>query len=371
MGRRLLYITNGITGAGGLERVLSVRTRLLAEKYGDEIHVLTLNEEGREPFYGFFSGIRIHDVRMQGNPAARLTAWARGIRKTVRGVRPDVIAVCDDGFKGFWIPLLVAGCRCPVVYERHVSRLIQADGLKSPLLSRLEFAAMRLLGRRFSRFVVLTPGNRAEWPMDNVEVIPNPLPFYPDVPSSGREKRVIAVGKISPQKNYGALLTVWKDVHGKFPGWKLDLFGAEKDGGKLGKEIQAAGLEDSFLLHPPTREILREYLASSVCAMSSRYEGFGMMLAEAMACGVPCVAFDCPCGPADIIRHGEDGLLAEAGNVPELASALERLMGNEALRTSMAARARENVKRYAAETVAARWDALFSRVLEERKGGRA
>lgn len=210
MGRRLLYITNGITGAGGLERVLSVRTRLLAERYGDEIHIMTLNEEGKEPFYDFFPGIHVHDVRMQGRPAARLKAWVYGIRKTVRAVEPDVIAVCDDGFKGFWMPLLLTGCRCPIVYERHVSRLIQADGLKSSAVRSVEFAMMRFLGKRFSRFVVLTPGNREEWPMDNVEVIPNPLPFYPPVPSSGEARRVIAVGKISPQKNYGALLEAWK-----------------------------------------------------------------------------------------------------------------------------------------------------------------
>ena len=87
MGRRLLYITNGIAGAGGLERVLSVRTRLLAERYGDEIHILTLNEEGKEPFYDFWPGIHVHDVRMQGNPAARLKAWASGVRKAVRAVK--------------------------------------------------------------------------------------------------------------------------------------------------------------------------------------------------------------------------------------------------------------------------------------------
>lgn len=369
MGRRVLYITNGITGAGGLERVLSVRTRLLAERYGDEIHVLTLNEEGKEPFYDFRPGIHIHDVRMQGHPAARLKAWGAGIRKTARAVKPDIVSVCDDGFKGFWIPFLLAGCGCPVVYERHVSRLIQADGLNSSALMKVEFALMRFLGKRFSRFVVLTPGNREEWPMDNVEVIPNPLPFYPPVPSSGEARRVIAVGKISPQKNYGALLEAWKKVHGIFPDWKLDLFGAEADGGKLREEIRREGLEGSFLLHPPTREIMQEYLGSSICAMSSRYEGFGMMLAEAMACGVPCVAFDCPCGPGDIISHGEDGLLVPPGNVDELAASLELLMGDEKLCASMAAKARENVKRYAAETVTARWDGLFRRMLEEGKEG--
>lgn len=370
MKRRLLYITNGITGAGGLERVLSVRTRLLAERYGYEIHIMTLNEQGREPFYEFLPQIHLRDVSMRGNPLARLVSWARGIRKTARAVKPDVIAVCDDGFKGFWIPLILPGSRCPVVYERHVSRLIQTAGREPSAAMRLQFAAMRFLGRRFSRFIVPADGNRKEWDMENVAVISNPLPFYPAVPASGTEKRVIAVGKISPQKNYGELLAAWKLVHGKFPAWKLDLFGAEQDGGTLRKDIRAEGLENSFRLHEPTREIMREYLNSSICAMSSRYEGFGMMLVEAMACGVPCAAFDCPYGPGDIIRHGEDGLLAEAGNVRELASALERLMGDDRLRASMAAAAREHVKRYEAEAVVARWDRLFRRILEEKKGGR-
>ena len=369
MGRRILYIANGITGPGGLERVLSVRTRLLAEEYGDEIHIMTLNERGAEPFYDFHPGIRVHHVAMEGSSLARLAAWVRGIRKTVRTVNPDVVDVCDDGFKGFWIPLLLSGRR-PVIYERHVSRMIQTEGNAPSVFMKMEFAAMRFLGGRFARFVVPASGNRAEWNMRNVEVIPNPLPFYPSVPSSGKEKRVIAVGKISPQKNYGALLEAWKRVHGKFPDWRLDLFGAERDGGRLRTAIRAAGLEESFVLHPPTREIMAAYLGASICAMSSKYDGFGMMMVEAMACGVPCVAFDCPCGPADIISHEEDGLLVEKNNIPGLANALERLMGDEVLRGALAAKAREHVRRYAAETVAEQWNRLYGRVLEEGKGGR-
>lgn len=122
----------------------------------------------------------------------------------MRTVNPDVVDVCDDGFKGFWIPLLLSGRR-PVIYERHVSRMIQTEGKAPSVFMKMEFAAMRFLGGRFARFVVPASGNRAEWNMRNVEVIPNPLPFYPSVPSSGKEKRVIAVGKISPQKNYGAM----------------------------------------------------------------------------------------------------------------------------------------------------------------------
>ncbi|WP_419537294.1 hypothetical protein [Akkermansia sp.] len=145
MGRRILYIANGITGPGGLERVLSVRTRLLAEEYGDEIHIMTLNERGAEPFYDFHPGIRVHHVAMEGSSLARLAAWVRGIRKTVRIVNPDVVDVCDDGFKGFWIPLLLSGRR-PVIYERHVSRMIQTEGKAPSVFMKMEFAAMRFLG---------------------------------------------------------------------------------------------------------------------------------------------------------------------------------------------------------------------------------
>lgn len=370
MATRLLYITNGICGPGGLERTLSVRTRLLAEQYGYEIHFVTLGEQGRDSFYEFPAMMQVHDLPWEGNPAARLRSWARGLAATVRNVRPDLTVVCDDGFKGFCVPLL-PGLNGPMIYERHVSRLICTGGRTPSLSMRARFAAMRALGRRFARFVVLTPGNLDEWPLPNVEVIPNPVPFYPATPSPGDQKRVIAVGKIAPQKNYGALLAAWKRAHTHFPSWKLDLFGAECDGGELRRAICAEGLHESFRLHEPTREIMREYLASSICAMSSRYEGFGMMLVEAMACGVPCVAFDCPHGPKDIIHHGEDGLLAPPGDSEALGALLEELMGDDARRAAMAARARDNVQRYAAHAIAARWDALYRTVLAEGKGGRA
>lgn len=370
MATRILYITNGICGPGGLERTLSVRARLLAERYGYDLHFVTLGERGRERFYDFPTAMQTHDLPWRGSPLARLRSWARGIAETARRLKPDFAVVCDDGFKGFCVPVL-CGLHCPIVYERHVSRLILAGGRAPSLAARAQFGAMRVLGRRFARFVALTPGNLDEWPMKNVEVIPNPVPFYPSEPSRGDRRRVIAVGKISAQKNYGALLSAWKRAHARFPEWKLDLFGSECDGGELRRAIHNEGLEENFRLHEPTRDIMREYLASSICAMSSLYEGFGMMLVEAMACGVPCAAFDCPHGPRDIIRHGEDGLLVPPGDATALGAALEELMGNDARRAAMAARARENVKRYAADAIVARWDALYRAVLDERKEGRA
>ena len=112
-------------------------------------------------------------------------------------------------------------------------------------------------------------------------------------------------------------------------------------------------------LESSTSDIQKEYCNSSVFVFSSRFEGFGMVLIEAMACGLPVVSFDCPCGPKDIVSDGEDGLLVENGNVEALADALSRLMGDEALRLSMSKAGLRNVQRFSMEQVAEQWRALL------------
>ena len=120
------------------------------------------------------------------------------------------------------------------------------------------------------------------------------------------------------------------------------------------------GIDSSrCLLNGPTSNIQKEYANSSLFVFSSRFEGFGMVLIEAMACGLPVISFDCPCGPKDIVKHGEDGLLVENGNVKALANSLSRLMANESLRCTMSQVGMENVKRFNIEQVADRWKALF------------
>src|SRR5690606_404823 len=109
----------------------------------------------------------------------------------------------------------------------------------------------------------------------------------------------------------------------------------------------------------PVKNIEEKYLGSSVFAFSSRFEGFGMVLIEAMACGVPCVSFDCPCGPADIIRDGEDGFLVENGDVDGFTKRLLELIEDESLRVEMGRKAKQNVRRYLPEVIVPEWDVLF------------
>lgn len=347
---KLLYITNGITGIGGLERVLSIKASYLADKLGYDVNIVSLNEQGKAPFYDFSPSITFHSV----DTCDSRFNYFKGIRRLVRDIRPDVISVCDDGLKGFFVPLWV-GSKAGIIYERHISKEMITLGNRPTLRQRIASGMMNIGSRLFDRFIVLTGDNKRQWRGRNVAVIPNPLSFYPKTVSKLDTKRIIAVGKVTRQKGYDRLLEAWRQIEHKHPGWHIDIFGSTDDGGLLPE----AATGSAFRINEPVKDIEAEYLSSAIYALPSRFEGFGMVLTEAMACGVPCIAFDCPCGPADIIRDGEDGCLVPNGNIGLFAEKLSELIENEELRSAMGARARKNVLRYDIANIAGQWDKLF------------
>lgn len=358
---RLLYITNGLNGSGGLERVLSVKASYFAEKMGYEVHIVCLNDSHQNLFYDFSSKIQLHSISVYGNPLAYVKSYVSGLQRVVSQVQPDVILVCDDGLKAFFLPSVLK-TTAKMVYERHVSKLISvgrgASFLKKTV-AQLQFSFMNVLAKRYDKFVVLTNENKKEWPLQNIEVISNPLSFYPNTSSSLLEKKVIAVGKQSHQKGYDLLLQAWQKVVAQQPEWHLEIYG-KKDISE-GLEVQASslGIASQVRFFEPEKDIVAKYLSASVYVMSSRYEGFGMVLIEAMACGVPCVSFDCPHGPSDIIADGEDGYLVSNGDVDLLAEKLLLLIENDALRIKMGQKAKIAVKRFLPETICQQWDTLF------------
>lgn len=363
---KLLYITNGITGAGGLERVLSIKASYLAEKFGYEVHIAVLNHKPEAVFYDFSPRITLHNVVASGNPLRYITQYKSGLKALVSKIAPDVISVCDDGLKAFFLPFIL-GKPCPMVYERHVSKIIAIGPNPTPVkrwLSNVQFRLMNALGKRYDRFVVLTRDNVAEWDLSNILVIPNPLSFYPKSVSSLKNKRVIAVGKQGFQKGYDRLLQSWSLLHKDFPDWELEIYGKHDPSERLAEQAETLGISGSIHFYAAVRDIAQKYLESSVYVMSSRFEGFGMVLIEAMACGVPCVSFDCPCGPSEIIADGEDGFLAPNNDTEALARGLRKLMEDDALRYQMGAKARDNVRRFMPEIVLKQWDDLFKTLVK-------
>lgn len=347
---RLLYITNGITGVGGLERVLSVKASYFAENLGYEVCIIGLKEKRIKPFYEFSPKIIFHTIDI----TKKKSAYFSEIRRIVKEFNPDIISVCDDGLKGFFVPLWI-GSKAKKVYERHVSREMLTQGKTPNLKQRAAFRLMNMGGRLYDKFVVLTSDNEKQWNFRNTTVIPNPLPFISEPTSNLKNKRIIAVGKVSVQKGYDRLLDAWKLIMHRHPDWSIDIYGWLPEDHDLPDKVK----ETSIQIKKPVKDIQKEYLTSSIYALPSRFEGFGMVLIEAMTCGVPCVAFDCPCGPRDIIHDGEDGFLVENGNVRQFAERLSTLIENEDLRKKMGKNARRNVRRYDVNIIAKQWDKLF------------
>lgn len=365
---KLLYITNQICGPGGLERVLSIKASYLADTLGYDVHILTLNQNKQDLFYTFSEKLQYHDVTAIGNPISYFYKYISGIKKVVKTVSPDIILVCDDGLKGLFLPLLL-GKPCPMIYERHVSKNIELQNENASffnkMIAKVKFKLMDLGAFMFDRFIVLTKGNQNEWRIQNMEVIPNPLSFYPkeDNLSKLSNKKVLAVGKQSYQKGYDRLLKSWKQVVQNHPEWHLDIYGTIDKNQKLDLLANTLEITANVHFHQPKKNIAEAYQEASIYVMSSRYEGFGMVLTEAMSYGVPCISFDCPYGPSDIIKQQEDGLLIENGNIDGLAQAITTLIDNDQTRMQMGRKARANVKRYDITSIALQWDHLFKTLL--------
>lgn len=352
---KLLYITNGINGIGGLERVLSIKASYFAEKLKYDVHIITLNEPGMSAFYQFSEQITVHRIIASGNAFSYLKAYMREINRVVMKIQPDIISVCDDGLKGLYVPLWIKKGKAALIYERHASMRLNHSKVQSLL--------MKLGSLMYDKVVVLTQYNLSEWLGNNQIVIPNPISFLPQEKATLKEKRIICVGSISHNKGYDLLIKAWNRIAKDCPGWKIDIFG-KGDTSMYQKMIDDDHLQDSIRFCGPTGQVQQEMLHSSFLVLPSRSEGFGMVLIEAMACGLPCVAFDCPCGPRDIILDGKNGILVPPENTVALSESIKKMIQGPTLLEEMSTFAPQSVSKYEIISVAQHWQDLFMSLMK-------
>lgn len=191
-----------------------------------------------------------------------------------------------------------------------------------------------------------------------VSYIPNPLGKIPTNYSDCSAKRVISMARFAPQKNLDALLPFWKIIEDTHPEWELHLYGEGPDETAMRAVISEFKLS-SVYLHPYTTDTDYALANSSIYILPSLYEGFPLVLLESMASGVPCVAYDCPCGPAEIIKDGEDGFVTEYNNPQALIDKVLFLIEHDDIRKKMGKKARENILRYNIDEIMGKWIYLF------------
>ena len=376
---KILYQIHSTYNPGGMERVLLNKVKYFVEKKGWEVVVVTTDQHGRPSFYPFPDSVRMIDLGINysddnGKPfLKKLAGYFRRRqehKKRLEGLlkkeRPDVVDCFYPGECSF-VPSLKDGSR--KVMELHQSKLFHHQYNRSGLMGLADKVRAWMderLVRKFDRFVVLTQEDMQMWgEMPGIRVIPNAANFIAEKYSDCSAKRVIAVGRLDYQKSFDRLIQVWEKVHQQMPDWRLDIFGQGEWQEMLQGMIDERGLQETVKLNGPTKNIGQEYSESSMIVMSSHYEGFPMVMIEAMACGLPAVSFDFKCGPRDIIKEGENGLVVKDGDIDGLAKAMMTLMRDDELRRKMGENAKRVVETFSEAKVMDKWVRLYEETIAD------
>ena len=193
----------------------------------------------------------------------------------------------------------------------------------------------------------------------NAFYIPNPLSFFDDRFSTLEQKTVINIGRLTSDKRQDILLDIWKRISVNYPDWKLKLVGKGELKEQLIQIIEENNLQNSVEIIDPIKNVENLFLNSSIFAFTSKYGGFGMVLAEAMAYGVPCISFDISSGPRDIIEDNVDGFLIEDNNIENYTSKLELMMTNNEKRKEMGKNAKQNIQKCLDTKIEKKWNQLL------------
>ena len=376
---KILYQIHSTYNPGGMERVLLNKVRYFVEEKGWDVTVVTTDQHVRLPFYPFPEGVKMIDLGVNysednGKPflkkllgfLKRRRLHEKRFKALLEQIRPDVVDCFYPGECSF-VPGLKDGSK--KMMELHQSKLFHHQYKRTGLMGLADKVRARMderLVRKFDRFVVLTEEDAKMWgEMPNIRVIPNAANFIAQKYSDCSEKRVIAVGRLDYQKSFDRLILVWEKVHEKMQDWRLDIFGQGEWKDMLQGMIDERGLQDVVRINAPTKNIGKEYSESSMLVMSSHYEGFPMVMIEAMACGLPAVSFDFKCGPKDIIKDGENGVIVPDGDIDALAEAMMTLMEDEEQRKRMGENAKKVVETYSEEKVMNKWVSLYEEIVAD------
>lgn len=354
--------------SGGAERVLTTMANYWAGQ-GWQVTVVTLVEQDDLPFYPLHPAVVRNGIGVlspSGNPLqaiARNVGRLRALRSAIVASRPDVVISFLDRMNVLTL-LATRGTGIPVIASEHTDPNLAARHKVWDRLRNLTYP-------RAAQIVVLSDSAKQFFSpslQDRIRIVPNPIvvDVANEPPVRNGHRRIAALGRLGPEKGFDLLISAFSQVSPQFPDWELVIWGE----GVLRPELEAqrsdSGVAGRIALPGRTTTPHRELRTADLYVLSSRREGFPMALAEAMACGLPAVAFDLPSGPRSIIREGVDGVLVSNGDVAALADGMSKLMADDALRSRMAARAPEVLERFGVERVMAIWQEIIDGALEQR-----
>ena len=369
---KILYINQAFVEWGGFERVWTDKMNALSVIPGYEVCLVTtdqgnhkvpfpLNKNVRHIDLGirFFQKYHYNGLKRYWVHRKLLRLFHRKLKVLLETERPDVIVSNSSENVDF---IIKCKGKVPLVVESHGTFNRPFHMQKMTVTNRIRgFFHIRAL-KKADRIVALTPGDAEQWKQvnPNVSIIPNLVTTNDtEVYSDCEAKCVIFVGRLDPQKGYWYLNAIWRIVEERHPDWRLDIYG---EGADIPENKSMIPQGKQVYPHPQTIDILDKYKESSILILTSVYEPFGLVMPEAMSCGVPVVAFDCPYGPSEIITDGTDGFLIDCYDVEAFADKLCLLMENEALRKQMGRNAILSARRFTKDKIIPQWKSFFESI---------
>lgn len=380
---KIAYCLPSLYIPGGMERVLTVKANYFADALDYEVYIILTDEKDKKPYYELSPKINLIHLDVNFNELwnqplhQKLLIYLRKQREykkkltaCLMSLRPNITVSMLRREINFINSIKDGSIKIGEIHINRESFREMDERGKNPikrLISKFWMWQLVRQLKKLSSFVLLTHEDAEKWTeLSNISVIHNPIPFFPDKISTTENKEVIAVGRYVYQKGFDILIDSWSHVAKRHPSWKLRIYG-EGERNALQAQIDKLELTESCILEHAVPNIIDKYCESSIFVLSSRYEGFGMVIVEAMSCGVPSISFTCPSGPRDIIDDGVDGLLVDNGNVEQLAEKISVLISDNELRKEMGKHARINVERFKIENIGKQWDTLFRRLMTTTK----
>ena len=378
---KIVYCTPALYSAGGTERVVSLKANYFAYVLGYDVTIIVTDGRNSNSFFHLSDKVKVINLGLNFEEIWNIPFikkvflylkkqrnYKKLLKSELMRIRPDITITTLRREINFIIEINDGSRK---IGEQHLSRsnYRKTDPRFTNICEKIFFGWWKnevvSSIMKLDKLVVLTPDAASEWPeVKNIMMIPDPLPIKVDRCSTTSYKRVITIGRYSFEKGYDLLLKVWSIVEKKLSDWQLDIF-AMGDPTPYVKMMDDLSIDKKRChLNSSVVDVEDEYMKSSILVQPSRTEGFGLVIVEAMSCGLPVVSFDCENGPRSIITNGEDGFLIPPFDVEMFANSLMRLMSDDDLRESMGEKGKQNSQRYDIDIVGQQWKQLFDELMQ-------
>lgn len=383
---KIVYCLNSVRHLGGIEMVTIKKANALADVKGNEVFLAVTDNHSGVEIAPVSPKVRVIDLNVNYYEDDWKSKWyvLKGIfvkrrlhkarlRKALDEIRPNIVVSVGASEKYMLPSICNERDNCVSVREMHYVknyRSLVADSFLGKILAYCgDWYDYQYIIKKYDKIVVLTYEDKAlNWnDGDRVFVIPNPCTFKTEATSQLVAKKVVAAGRLVTQKNFVSLIRAFRLVANEHPDWVLEIYGEGRLRNELQNLIEEQNLTNNVCLKGYTSEVQMKMIDASCFVMSSKFEGFGLVLIEAMRCGLPVVSYACPCGPKDIITDGEDGFLVPLGDEKMLAEKICYLIEHPDIRKNMGQAALKKAEKYSMDNIVPMWMNLFNNLLETKR----